>query len=81
MKQKMLTQFDEEDQEALRILGFTITIMPGESEMAALSGDMQVAIQRSGEDQLALVITLPNGREIAALTLRELLHEALDRGA
>jgi hypothetical protein len=68
--------FDEQDQEALRILGFNFLINRTD-DYAALAGEMKIEIHRSGENKLALVITLPNGREIGALVPREILHEAL----
>jgi len=62
--------FDEQDQEALRILGFTIAFHRGGFEMATLRGEMTIEITQGGDDQLALVIKLPVGHEFCALVRR-----------
>lgn len=69
--------FDEQDQEALRILGFTIVVDP-DGEGAVVKGETKIEIYRHGEDRLDLVITLPSGAEIAAIIPREILHEAAE---
>ena len=75
----MLAPFDEQDQEGLRFLGFTISVTRN-GERAVVTGEMKVEIYRSGagEDELTLVITLPNGQEIAEAVRREMLQEAAD---
>jgi hypothetical protein len=55
-----MTLFDEQDREALRLLGFTMSIT-GNRELAVVQGEMKVLIHTSGDDQFALIITLPNG--------------------
>jgi len=70
--------FDEHDQEALRILGFTIATHPGGFEMATLRGEMTIEITQGGDDQLALVIKLPVGHEFCALVRRGDLHESAE---
>ena len=60
-----LAPFDELDQAGLRVLGFTIDVTR-DGELAFVAGQMQVLLHRSdksGEDWLTLIITLPNGRE------------------
>jgi hypothetical protein len=71
----MLMPFDEHDQQALRILGFTIAVTAG-GEFAKLEGEMKIYITRSGDDRLTLAIRLPRGGEIAAIIPRGILHEA-----
>ena len=58
----MLMPFDEHDQQALRILGFTIAVTAG-GEFAKLEGEMKIYITRSGDDRLSLAIRLPRGGE------------------
>jgi hypothetical protein len=73
----MLMPFDEHDQEALRILGFAITVSPLGGELAVLKGKMKIYIKRSGDDRLSLAIRLPGGGEIAAIIPREILRVVL----
>ena len=73
----MLLKFDEQDQKALRILGFSIDNTPN-GELAELRGEMKLEIWRSDNDQLALMITLPAGGEITAMIPHATLHGATE---
>jgi hypothetical protein len=76
-------RFEAQDNEALRILGFTI-VVDSKTEVAILKGEMTISINRNAQgDRLSIAITLPGGGEIAAMIPRALLHEAarLTRGA
>jgi hypothetical protein len=73
----MLLKFDEQDQKALRILGFSIDNTPN-GELAELRGEMKLEIWRSDNDQLALMITLPAGGEITAMIPHSTLHGATE---
>jgi hypothetical protein len=70
-------RFDAQDEEALRILGFIIAI-DSNTEVAILKGEMTISIIRNAQGDFSLAITLPGGREIAAMIPRALLHEAAE---
>ena len=75
-----LAPFDELDQAGLRVLGFTIDVTR-DGELAFVAGQMQVLLHRSdksGEDWLTLIITLPNGREFVAHAPRDELKDIAD---
>ena len=58
-------RFNTQDQEALRILGFTVATTR-DGEVAFLEGEMRISIIR-GAGRLSMAITLPGGGEIAAI--------------
>jgi hypothetical protein len=68
----VLTPFNEQNTAHLSVLGFTISATRN-GERALFTGESNIEITRSGDDQLALVITMPGGREIAAYIPREVL--------
>ena len=73
-----LAPFDELDQAGLRVLGFTIDFTREQGELAVVAGQMEVLLHRSdksGEDWLTLIITLPNGREFVAHAPRDELKD------
>ena len=74
-----LKPFDEQDEEALRTLGFTISVTR-DGEFAMVKGVMTVGVNLTINERLVLAITLPNGREIAALISRETLRDAGEIG-
>jgi hypothetical protein len=74
-----LTPFDEQDTEALRILGFTVSVTRN-SELAVLfMGERKIVIYRQSgpDDQLVLVITMLGGHEIVATIPRETLWDGI----
>ena len=76
-----LEPFDELDQAGLRVLGFTIDVTREHGELAIVAGQMEVLLHRSdksGEDWLTLIITLPNGREFVAHAPRDELKDIAD---
>jgi hypothetical protein len=76
-----LAPFDELDQAGLRVLGFTIDVTREQGELAVVAGQMEVLLHRSdksGEDWLTLIITLPNGREFVAHAPRDELKDIAD---
>ena len=76
-----LAPFDELDEVGLRVLGFTIDVTREQGELAVVAGQMEVLLHRSdksGEDWLTLIITLPNGREFVAHAPRDELKDIAD---
>jgi hypothetical protein len=55
-----------------------VTELTRNGELAVVEGKSKIEIWRSSEDRVALVITLPNGREIAAYVPRKILLEPID---
>jgi hypothetical protein len=69
-------RFNTQDQEALRILGFTVATTR-DGEVAFLEGEMRISIIR-GAGRLSMAITLPGGGEIAAIIPPAVLLEAAE---
>jgi hypothetical protein len=74
-----LKPFEQLDTEALRILGFTISVTR-DGELAAVKGEMKAEIYRSGDelDQFVLVVTLPCGEGFVATLPRDELRDAIE---
>ena len=69
-------RFNTQDQEALRILGFTVATTR-DGEVAFLECEMRISIIR-GAGRLSMAITLPGGGEISAIIPPAVLLEAAE---